>query len=78
MRANATQRENETSWRAVNGFLKRNAPDSLIAPEIIAPASTARQQYKRLISDRGFEDILQVRRPWCWPGFFRLLYYQEC
>ena len=68
MRAHVTKRENETSWRAVNGFLKRNAPDSVNAPEIVAPASPARQQYKRLISDRSFEDILQVRRPSFFPG----------
>ena len=58
------ERENETPWHASNGFLKRNTPNFFVAPEILpAPANSARQQYRHLISDRGFEDILQACRP---------------
>jgi len=65
--ADATPREKESvaqTWNASNGFLERNTPDSFAAPKIQpTPASRARQKYKHLISDRGFEDISQACRP---------------
>ena len=62
--ANAAQRENDSTWHASNGFLQRSAPDTLVMPkDQPAPANLSRQQYKHLISDRGFEDILQACRP---------------
>jgi len=60
---NAIQREDETV-AASNGFLKRNITDSYVVPEIqLSSPSLVRQQYRHLISDRGFEDILQACRP---------------
>lgn len=56
-------RETQT-WSASNGFLKRSNVDSFVAPKIQpVPFDPSRQRYKHLISDRGFEDILQACRP---------------
>jgi len=64
MSASAVQRENDTPWHASNGFLKRHSPDSFVAPETMpVPSNPMRQQYRHLISGRGFEDILQACRP---------------
>lgn len=62
------QSENEAlaqSWHASNGFLKRHTPPSSITAPNIQPdsANTSKHHYKHLISDRGFEDILQACRP---------------
>merc|ERR1711957_622422 len=59
--SNTAQTENKSPWHVANGFLKLNTP-KFVKPEFIAPASLAKQQYKRRISDRGFEDILQACR----------------
>jgi hypothetical protein len=62
--ANQIEEENKTlvqTWSASNGFLKRGIPDSLHSPKV--HSIPARQHYKHLITDRGFEDILRACRP---------------
>ena len=72
--ANAAQRENESaaqSWHASNGFLQRSAPDPLVMPKDQPAPANPKQQYKHLITDRGFEDILQACHDWATDSFSR-------
>lgn len=65
--ANQIEEENNAfvqTWSASNGFLKRSIPDSFYSPKIHSTqVNPARQHYKHLITDRGFEDILRACRP---------------
>ena len=58
------KKANAQTWSASNGFLKREIPESFYAPEIqTTETNPARESYKQLIADRGFQDILRACRP---------------